>query len=214
MLTDDFLIRQINLALAALASIIGLKTAGQYLDAQIQIDQTLEELLGLRADLINQLEDSRLLATLTMQGNLDRDRTYLVADLFKEQADVLAAWDPASPRSYWSYLRALNFYLEVVFNGGAIHLPDPAEKIDAVVQALSTYEIPQDLLFALFGYYEQIGKYAKAEQALARLQNTPGLEAEIRREYTEFHQRLLEKTDDELARGGLTRAQVNGNLKI
>ncbi|HEX7975334.1 MAG TPA: hypothetical protein VF498_13075, partial [Anaerolineales bacterium] len=89
----------------------------------------------------------------------------------------------------------------------------PAAKIDDVVQALSSHDLPQDLLFALFGYYEQVGSYSKAERTLARLLRTPGLEAEIHREYIEFHERLLEKPDDELERGGITRAQVIKNLK-
>ena len=47
MLTEDYLIRQINLAIAALAKILGFKTAGQYQAALYEIDQLLEQLIGL-----------------------------------------------------------------------------------------------------------------------------------------------------------------------
>jgi hypothetical protein len=211
MLTEDYLIRMINLALAALASIVGLKTAGQYYEAFIEIDQTLEQLLGLRADLVRRLDDNSILTALTIQGSLDVDRLWIVAELYKEEGDIYNAQNNPA-QGYWSYLRSLNFYLYGVLEGGGKHLPEPVEKIQALVQTLQGYDLPPETRFSLFYFYEQLGEYAKAEITLERLMTVPGAQEDIRAEMIDFYQRLLEKTETDLVNGGLTHTQVEDKL--
>lgn len=211
MLTEDYLIRMINLALAALASIIGLKTAGQYYEAFIEIDQTLEQLLGLRADLIRRLDDDNILSALTLQGTLDVDRLWIVADLFKEEGDIFTAQNNPG-QSYWSYLRSLNFYLRGALEGGGKRLPEPADKIRWLVQTLLGYELPPETQFSLFYYYEQSGEYLKAEATLERLMTVPGAQDDMRLEMVDFYRRMLEKSETDLAKAGLTRAQIESKL--
>jgi hypothetical protein len=211
MLTEDYLIRMINLALAALARIVGLKTAGQYYEAFIEIDQALEQLLGLRADLIRRLDDASILNALTVQGALDVDRLWIVAELYKEEGDVFIAQNNQA-QSYWSYLRSLNFYLTGFLEGGGKHLPEPVEKIKALVNILQGYELPPETQFSLFYFYEQTGEYQKAEVTLDRLIAVPGAEDDIRLEMIDFYQRLLTKNEIDLANAGLTRAQLEEKL--
>jgi tetratricopeptide (TPR) repeat protein len=211
MLTEDYLIRMINLALAALASIIGLKTAGQYYEAFIEIDQTLEQLLGLRADLIRRLDDNSILTALTIQGSLDVDRLWVVAELYQEEGDIYNAQNNPA-QGYWSYLRSLNFYLYGVLEGGGKHLSEPVEKIRALVQTLQDYDLPPETHFSLFYFYEQMGEYTKAEATLDRLMNVPGAQEDIRAEMIDFYQRLLGKSEADLVKADLTRAQVEDRL--
>lgn len=211
MLTEDYLIRMINLALAALASIVGLKTAGQYYEAFIEIDRTLEQLLGLRADLIRRLDDSSILTALTVQGALDVDRLWIVAELYKEEGDVFTAQNNLA-QSYWSYLRSLNFYLHGVLEGGGKHLPEPIEEIKALVLTLQGYELPPETQYSLYYFYEQIGEYKKAEASLERLIAVPGAGDDIRAEMIDFYQRLAGKSEADLAKAGLTQAQIEDKL--
>jgi len=90
MLTEDYLIRQINLAIAALAKILGLKTAGQFQAALYEIDQLLEQLIGLRSYMIKNLSDEGILAILSNAEGVDTDRLLIVADLIKHEGDILA----------------------------------------------------------------------------------------------------------------------------
>jgi len=211
MLTEDYLIRMINLALAALASIVGLKTASKYYEAFIEIDQTLEQLLGLRADLVRRLDDNSILAALTIHGSLDVDRLWIVAELYNEEGDIYNAQNNPT-QGYWSYLRSLNFYLYGVLEGGGKHLPEPVEKIQALVQTLQSDDLPPETLFSLFYFYEQMGEYTKAEVTLERLMTVPGAQEDIRAEMIDFYQRLLEKSEANLVKAGLTRAQVEDRL--
>lgn len=212
MLTEDYLIRLINQALAILASIVGLKTAGQYLQAQESIDQLLEEIFGLRPDLIKRLDDRNLLDALTIQDMLDTDRLSLAADLFKEQGDILASQNK-STESYWSYLRALNFHLEVALAGGARHYSPPEEKIEALVLSLQGFDLPIETLFALFSYYEQSGEYSLGAEMLDRMAEAPGMSQAIQEEQVAYYERLLAEPVEALSRGGFTRAEVEERLE-
>ena len=91
MLTEDYIIRMINLAIAALLQIVGLKKKGDYQTALDLIDLTFEQLLGLRASMAKNLDDERLYFLLTRQDRLDTQRLAIVADLFQEEGDIYAA---------------------------------------------------------------------------------------------------------------------------
>lgn len=211
MFSEDYILRMIQMATAAMARIFGLRTAGRYTEALQAIDQALEQLLGLRAGLIKNLDDSSLLASLTAGEELDTDRLYLVADLIKEEGDVYAARQDARESSL-SYLRALNFYLEVALNGGAAELPPPNEKIAALVETLSNQPLPVETLLALFTYYEEAGEYARVEQTLSRLVQKPEIREQALIELSDYYRRLLEKPEAELAAGGLSRSGIKASL--
>ncbi|HZD56469.1 MAG TPA: DUF6483 family protein [Anaerolineales bacterium] len=211
MLTDDYLIRQINLAIAVLASIIGLKTAGQYQSALFEIDQFLEQLLGLRSYMIKDLSDEAILTLVSLPEGLDTDRLLIIAELIKAEGDIYAA-QKYTTDSQVDYLRALNFFMEVVLNGGALNFPQPHDKIENLVQMLELSKLPQETLYDLFQYYEHMEEYRKAETALAQLAKTSESDESIVQEQADFYGRLLEISDKELAKAGLSRSQVEEKL--
>jgi tetratricopeptide (TPR) repeat protein len=210
-LTDDYLIRQINLALAALANIIGLKTAGLYQNALFEIDQFLEQLLGLRSYMIKDLSDEAILTLISVPEGLDTDRLFIIAELIKAEGDIHAAQNHIAD-SQLDYLRSLNFFVEVVLNGGALNFPQPDDKIENLVKVLDFTKLPQETVYDLFQYFEQVGNYTKAEEALDRLTKLSESDESILQEHIEFYVRLQSKTDEELAKGGLPRSQVEEKL--
>jgi hypothetical protein len=211
MLTDDYLIRQINLAIAALASIIGLKTAGQYQQAQVEIEQLLEQLTGLRAYMLKNLTDEGLLAVVSNANGLDADRLLIIADLINEEGDIYASQGYAAD-STADYLRALKFYLEVALTGDLQYSSPPDEKIEVLMDKLAGTELPSETAFNLFTYYEQNRKFAKAERQLIKLQEATGHDPSLLEEHKAFYERLLEKSDQELETGGLPRPLIETNL--
>jgi tetratricopeptide (TPR) repeat protein len=212
MLTDDYLIRQINLALTALANIIGLKTAGLYQNALFEIDQFLEQLLGLRSYMIKDLSDEAILTLASIPDGLDTDRLFIIAELIKAEGDIYAAQNYTAD-SQLDYLRSLNFFIEVVLNGGALNFPQPHDKIENLVKALDFTKLPQETLYDLFQYYEHMGDYNKAEEAVVQLTKLSRPDESILQEHKEFYVRLLAKSDKELAKGGLSRSHVEGKLE-
>jgi hypothetical protein len=211
MYTQDFIKRMINQLVAALQMIIGLKAAGQYGQALQAIDQALEQLLGLKADLIKRLDDQTLLSSLTHNGKLDTDRLAILADLFKEEGDILASLNRPQ-ESFSSHLRALNFYIEVGLSSGPEQLPDPDQKLLDLFHQLDKFQLPHQTLYGLFAYCEKSGRFAQAASILGRLADDPSLRAEVQQEFQQYYQRLLEKTDADLQRGNLPRAEIERRL--
>jgi hypothetical protein len=170
--SEDYIMRMIRLATAALAQIIGLKKAGQYRPALQAIDQALEEVLGLKAGLIRAMDDESLLSGLTQQDRLDTDRLLILADLFFEEADILAM-QGKTDASQASALRALNFYLDVVLDWGPERVSQKFEKIEQLVQKLGEQILPAQTCFALYFYYVQVGELPSAKRMLERLKADP-----------------------------------------
>ena len=178
MFTEDYVLRMISQAVAFLVKIAGLKKGGNYLEAQQAIDQALEQLLGLRADLIKLMDDESLLKFLTQQDQLDIERLALIADLFKEEGDILAAQGQIS-ESRKSYLRSLIYYLETGLDEEARPSIELSGKIELLVQKPGAQVLPDDTLWVLFCYYERTGAYGKANDALLKMADRPHLCASI-----------------------------------
>ena len=167
MLTEDYLMRMINQAVAALLQAIGLRKAGKHQEAQQVIDQAVETLLGLRADLARRLDDRSLLVSLTRQGELDLPRLELLADLYREEGEVLTT-QGREEEAYLSTLRAFNFYLESALSQEQIST-ELAGKIAALELKLNSQRLPEDTLFALLSYYEASNDEAGAQAVRRRL---------------------------------------------
>ncbi len=207
MLTEDYIMRMINQAVAFLVTIAGFKKAGQYEQARQAVDQALEILLGLRADLVRRLDDQAILQTLTRQDTLDVERLALVAELLKEEGDILAAQgDGVAAQASW--LRALAFYLEAGLAEDILPTPALSQKIGALAGQLGLAKLSEDTVWALFCYTEQAGQYGPAAAALDHLAARPGVYDDLRPELSAFYQRLLALPPAELARWGLERSTI------
>jgi protein involved in temperature-dependent protein secretion len=204
-ITEDYILRMINLAVAALLRAIGLRKEGQYEQAEQAIDQALEQLLGLRADLLIRLDDQALLDRLTLQGELDHERAKVVADLYQEQAEISLAQGQVDYACLYRR-RALVLWLETALSDPQAAPVD--DKIDLLQAGLEQCKIPFELRFTLYSYFEASGSYAKAEQALKLLTTSGEYAAEMRQEYAEFLQRLADRPDLALEQGGLRRDQL------
>jgi tetratricopeptide (TPR) repeat protein len=212
MLTEDYVMRMINQAVAVLVKIVGLKKGGNYQEAQQAVDQALEQLLGLRADIIKRLDDESLLKALTQQDRLDIERLALIADLFKEKGDILAAQSQIS-ESRESYLRSLVFHLETGFDETAPPSMELTGEIESLVQKLGAQDLPDDTLWVLFCYYERAGAYNQAEDTILKMADRSHLYASIHLELVAFYERLLKRLTGELVEGGIDREQIEHKLE-
>ena len=212
MYTEDFILRMINQAVAVLLQIAGFRQAKQYQQAQQAIDQSLEQLLGLRADLLKQLDDEVIFRILTLQDRLDIERVVVVAELFQAEGDILADQNRMA-ESQQSYLRALTFYLEAALSDQIIPPPSKlAEQVEWLVSQSAILPLPDDIQWSLFNYYERSAEYAKAEAALAELAGRPGLNGDLQPEMIAFYERLLALPPADLARIQLDREQLQDKL--
>lgn len=161
MLTEDYFMRMINQVLVVLTQILNHREAGQYQDAQVLINQSPEQLLGVRPGLLKQMDDTSILRLLTTQGELDPDRLDLVAHFYKLEGD-LQKDHLKDHEAVLDYQRSLSFYLEISLSGNGRGLYDLG-KIDYLYLTLSGHEYPIEVPYLLFDSYEKWGDYVKVE---------------------------------------------------
>ena len=185
MFTEDYLMRIISQALAALMTAIGLRKAGKYLEAQQAIHQAIEQLTSLSANLVEQMDDASLLSLLTVQCKLDIGRLAILADLFQEEGEILSRLGQ-SHEGYFATMRALRFTLEVFMADDGHLSAENIGKIETLNLRLKERDLPVETQLALSDYYQRLldmddqmlaagGTSRKqASQALAKLQDQLG----------------------------------------
>jgi tetratricopeptide (TPR) repeat protein len=213
MLTEDYFMRMINQMLAVLTKIIGLKDAGQYQEAQQIINQSLEQLLGMPSDLLKQMDDSSVMNILTTQGELVSDRLYMVANLYELEGDLLTDQNRISDANL-DYLRALTIYLDIAFKGENQYSSELNYKIEQLQLKLVNQELRVDIYYRLFDYYEQLGKYNLVENQISDLLLAHEDPSEILPGLITYYEELLEKNDQELITGGISRLRVQAQLDV
>ena len=155
MLNEDFIMRMINQAVAVLMIALGFKRTGQYREALQAFDQALENLLGLNAHLVNQLDDQLLLDMLTFIGKLDVDRVLVLADIYREEAEVYSLQGQPDS-SQFAAQRSLRLYLEgVLVSEGNPNL-DLLQKIEPLRLKVNTPTLPIETRLALLDYLDRL----------------------------------------------------------
>lgn len=152
MFTEDYLMRIINQAIAALMIAIGLRKAGKYSEAGQAIQQAIEQLTTLPANVVDQMEDAGLLSILTANGQLDIGRLAILTDLYQEQGEILFKLDQPVQGSI-AFVRALRFILEVALSEDANMSSDNIVKVEVLVQRLKGRALPVETQLALSDYY-------------------------------------------------------------
>ncbi len=195
--------RMIQVAIAALLRIAGLRKAGEYQDALALIDLTFEQLLGLRSNMLRGLDDDRVYYLLTRGETLDLPRLAVTADLLAEEGDVYSAQaetlqDPPAKNEAQStalndYARALRFNLEIYFQtrdaGEGEEQETTRQKIGSLLERLNRRPLGSDTLWPLALYYEDTGDLPRAESALQQMAAMPAIRDQILPELEAFHQR-------------------------
>lgn len=181
MFTEDYILRLVRQATAALATILGLVKAGQFQEAHHTIDQTLESLVGLSASLVRVMDDQSLINLLTSQDKLDSERLVIVADLFKVEGDLLAQNSDSLSRE--SHVRALNLYLEAVLYDQRLPNAELSFKIETLYRQLANTQLPAETLLRLHDFYTRL-----LELDDAVLTNNPVTSTEAERHRQEINQ--------------------------
>jgi hypothetical protein len=185
MFTEDYLMRIINQALAALMTAIGLRKAGKNSEALQAIQQAIEQLTTLPANLIDQMDDAIILSMLSVQGQLDIGRLAILADLYQEEGEILFKLEQPA-QGFISFARALRFTLEVVLTDDHNLSSENIDKVEGLVQRLKGRTFPVETQLALSDYYQRLleeddlclttagTSRKKVNQALAELQDQLG----------------------------------------
>ena len=168
MLSEDYFMRMINQALAVFMTALGFKRAGQFNQALQAFDQSIEGLLGLDANLAKQLDDGTLLGMLTFQEQLDVDRLLVLAEIYREEAEVIASQGQAdTDRSM--LLSSLRFYVEAALAGEGEPGMELINKIEALRVKFNAQTLPVETRLALMDHLERMLASGDAFLTAARL---------------------------------------------
>jgi cellobiose-specific phosphotransferase system component IIA len=191
MFTEDYLMRIINQATAALMIALGLRKAGKYSEAQQAIQQAIEQLITLPANLVDQMDDGAILGMLAAQGQLDLGRLAILADIYQEQGEILIMQDQPIQGGA-AFTRSLRFILEVVLAEDNNLSAENIGKVTNLAQRLEGSFLPVETQLALTDYYLRLlekddqlliaagTSRAHISQALANLQGPSGPEINLK----------------------------------
>ncbi len=206
MYRDDYILRMIAQFGAIIRHILGLYRDGKSPLARIAIDNAYRDRLGVGSDQVAALSDRQLLALLRFHSHGENwwNEGAFLAALLTAEARLLGddgETDAAAARA----LLALQVLIECAL-AAPEPLPDYTPHYADLLGLLRDYVVPTSTLAALLPLCEQQGDLARSEDIVHEL-----LGREPRRWLAtarSFYQRLLARSDDELAAAGMTRAEV------
>ncbi len=177
---------------------------GEPLEARAQIDSALKRLTGSNLDLLHALPAGQLLSLLTQGGRIDAEKGLFIAEMLRLEAALTEARPEAYEKALLLYLEAFEEEDELTaqYGGGLVE----------VVQALDASFLPSEVKRRAFDQLAASGTYTLAEDLLFCLLRDTHDHVLLERG-RRFYLDLLRLSDDDLARGGLPRDEVEESLR-
>jgi len=211
MINKDYILRLAEQLGRTLAILLRLRERNQHEEALIYIDDLFLKYLGLTSRLINSLSEEKLLQTLSPMGAVNIHACLWAAVLLKGEGDIYEAQEN-STESYYRYRKALSLLLATLLHDPTIAEADLYINVDELLGKLEEYELPLPLKQQLFAYYELLGNYAKAEDTLFDALEDDEHNSTLIQLGEAFYQRLLTKSNADLAAGNLSRQEVHEGI--
>ncbi len=217
MIESDYIVRMFTLLGRALAKITLLKetkNAGllketkEYEEAAGEVEQASRDLLGLTVEMMRRLPIADLHKLFGSDPAIARTRFYIAGLLLRQVGD-LAQLSGKEDESIKIYLRTLSLIFEYVPGREDLLSDRLVEATDFLLAKLDSYDLPASLKHNAVTYYENRGMYSKCEDIIFEvIEEDP----EFLQEAVSLYGRLLAKSDADLEKGDLPRAEVEQAL--
>lgn len=196
----------------ALAKILEYKNEGKYDHALDVIDSTLKEIFRLGMKFFNTLSDDNLIEMIKIDGALNTDKCIMMAKLLEEEADILECQGNSNEAFYIS-LKSLNLFFQAyIGNNQDCDLQQYFTDINAIIEKTSDYKLDFVLQNHIMDYFLKTGKYDKAENILFEILEDNNFDKDTLEKGLAFYSNLLDKNDDDLQNGNLSREEVEDSL--
>ena len=149
---------------------------------------------------------------LTSQGELGTERLYILAELYRHEGDILLAQN-RTQEAIFDYQRALFFYLQLPDNQKDQDSSKIKQKITELFIKLEKVNLPVEILYQLFDFFERNGEFALIQDVITRMLHSPEVDSQIITDLITYYERLLENSAADWSSGSLSRAQVEQNLE-
>lgn len=211
MINKDFILRIVERFGRELAILMHLRERNQFEEAIIHIDDLYLKSLGLTIGFVNSVSEEVLLSLISPLGALDSEKCLWVAMLLKIEGDVYDDQDK-NDEAFYRYVKSLYFYIEVALHTPNLDDLDVVNEIENILNKLEEYELPLKTKSQLFRYYERMGHYDKAEDLLFDIAEAKAESYSMLTPGTAFYERLLQKSNADLAAGNFSREEANEGL--
>jgi hypothetical protein len=191
------------------ARIVFLRETGRYDEAYKQIDDACRQFFGLDAPTVRMLGSQALMRMLAPNGGRELEKCVVAADLLRELSALYIARELYDD-GYDTLVRTIDLYLHACANPETAASLDMDSRMDAALELLGDWSLPDDLGYRLIDLYSERGSYAAAEDLLFEVIDRGG-EGGVERGVA-FYRGLMERSDEELVRGGLPRDEVEESL--
>ena len=207
----DYILRIAQEFGRALAQVLYNREIKDYTAAHTLIDEQCKQIFGMGIGFMRSIPEVTLLSMLTSFDTLDTEKCWLLAILLKAEGDIYEDQGNAS-ESYYSYIRSLNLFLEVLLLGTISSGRSIVPEIEDLLSRLSDYDLPIRTKLLLFRYFDHAHEYARAEGLLFEMLEEGDSEGDILDQGIGFFQRLKRKNDVELKAGNFSREKVEEGL--
>ena len=211
MIHNDYIMKMIAQLARAMEHILSLRKSKRHDDAMREVDLALQRIVGLNSQLINSLTPESLREALRGGVGFDVGKALVIADLLKIEGDILRerGEDEEADERYFKslFLYGEAFGEEVKIDGSRF-----VDNVQRVLFELNEYALPVAMREKIVAFLEENGKYSAAEDILFDMLEDDDTEA-VRAFGRSFYERLLERSDEELARGNLPREELLDGLE-
>lgn len=207
----DYILRIAQELGSALAQVLYNRQIKDYTAAHKLIDEQSKQLFGMGIGFMRSVPEETLLSMLTSFDTLDTEKCWLLAILLKAEGDIYEDQGNAS-ESYYSYIRSLNLFLEVLLLGTTNTDRKIVPDIDDLLTRLSDYDLPVRTKLLLFRYFDHIHQYARAEGLLFEMLEASYPDEDILMYGTSFYQQLLKKSDASLSVDNFSKEKAKKGL--
>lgn len=207
MINKDYILRMAEKFGRALAIILHLREYNKHEEALLYVDEQLLQATGLTSSFINSVSDEMLIQAISPLGVLSVEKCLWIAVLLKAEGEIYEE-QAKTNESYYRYVRSLRLYLLLLPHEASLQDSNLANDIQELLNKLGDYELPIEIQEKLFSYYENVGKYDKAEDVLFDVLDTHSANGEMIERGRAFYTRLQARSDVELLMGNLSRTEV------
>jgi Family of unknown function (DUF6483) len=207
----DYILRIAQEFGSVLAQVLYNRQIKDFAAAHKLIDEQSKQVFGMGIGFMRSVPEETLLSMLTAFDMLDTEKCWLLAILLKAEGDIYEDQGNAS-ESYYSYIRSLNLFLDVLLLGTNNSDRSVVPEIDDLLARLSDYDLPKRTGVLLFRYLDQAHEYAKAEELLFEMLVTSGPDEEILAYGSSFYQQFLKKSEAALSANNFSKEKAEEGL--
>jgi Family of unknown function (DUF6483) len=205
MFKNDFIMRMIKQLANVLKKVINYKKSGQWEKAQMVIDVSVKQLLGLNPILLDKLDGNALVDLFSYDDEIDHQKCATLAVLLTEQAGIYENTMQSENKIFRLYQNSFSLY-GAAFTDRQLHEENYLNYAVHCCDKLLEFQLETSLLLEIFNFYKELKFFSKAENVLYQLleQN----ENEAKEHALKFYNQLLAQDDQVLQKGDLPREEV------